>query len=323
MHQEWTDFHSWFILESMTQKTQLILATVLAALASLGTYYYFNAESAPNTSTSEHTKENPQSESPELEVGSEAFNKDIARIEAVIASKNPVQDKVAWAELKDFTKPIDEIVTESNSKALRDQVKAKAPAIMECLKRDLCGMTKDGPEDTYFDDLHTPGHALLERLFEANFELQQLNGEGALSDEELLEAFSDTNETIQTLALETYLAPGATPAKVSEVLARESTFSGDGAAKLYQILLGTGGLADDTRADVIDKLSRKLLEADPFTHVAIAESLQQLNLSPSEAEQLMPALCRFSADNDNIQNWYVVRHHMKAIGLSPEQCGSY
>ncbi len=310
----------------MTQKTQIILVSSLAVAIALGSYFYFQNSETP-TEISATDSQQATTEANELEIGSAAFNKDIEKIEKVIAPKmaanNSKEAANQWQSLKDFTKPIDEIVTEASASELKVQVKQKAPAIMECLKRDLCGMTKDGPEDTYFDDLHTPGHALLERLFEANFELQQLTGEGALSTEELLEAFSDTNETIQTLALETYLAPGATPAKVAEVLARESSFAGDGAAKLYQILLGTGGLADDTRAEVIERLSRKLLESDPFTHIAIAESLQQLNLSPSEAEQLMPALCRFSTDNDNLQNWYVVRHHMKAIGLSPDQCGSY
>ncbi len=311
----------------MTQKTQIILALVIALSASLGTYFYFQDTETPVTPSPEKSSETG-SETVELEVGSEAFNKDIARLEGLIEKQGATaaqdldqkQLTQAWSALKDFTKPIDEIVSESNAPLLKEQVKKKAPAIMECLKRDLCGMTKEGPEDTYFDDLHTPAHALLERLFETNFELQQMTGEGALTDEQLLEAFSETNETIQALALETYLAPGASASKVSEVLARETSFTGDGAAKLYQILLGTGGLADETRAEVIERLSRKLLESDPFTHVAIAESLQQLSLSSSEAEQLMPALCRFATDNDNLQNWYVVRHHMKAIGLSPDQC---
>lgn len=312
----------------MTRKTQIILATLIALFVGLGPYLLFKNTRHPQETVDEQSHESA-SESSELEVGSDAFNKDITRIEALIAKPGADQGlnknelKAAWSSLKDFTKPVDEVVSESSAPFLKEQVKQKAPAIMECLKRDLCGMTKDGPEDTYFDDLHTPAHALLERLFEANFELQQMTGEGALSDEELLEAFSDTNETVQTLALETYLAAGAGPSKVSEVLTRETSFTGDGAAKLYQILLGTGGLADDTRTEVIERLARKLLESDPFTHVAIAESLQQLSLSPSEAEQLMPALCRFATDNDNLQNWYVVRHHMKAIGLSPDQCGSY
>lgn len=256
----------------------------------------------------------------------EVFRKDIERIEALLPSPTPVGTMAAealtatWEELKDFSRPIEELVKEENAELVKAQIQARSQNLMNCLKVDLCGITKESPEETYFDDLHTPAHALLERLFESNLAVIEVTGQSGLSDELLLEAFSGTNETIQGLALEAYLSGSNEPAKIAEILAREDSFKGDGAAKLYQILLGTGGLSDESRAEVIERLSRKLTEGDPLTHIAIAESLQQLALTSSEAEILFPALCRFHNDSDNTQNWMVVRHHIKAIGLSPEEC---
>lgn len=309
----------------MTRSQIISLALLVLLLSGAVSYYFFSQQGASELGHQSELLEGDVLEDPNANMP-ESFERDIKRLETLLPSPTPDPQNAAdqleksWSELKDFRLPIEEIVKEENVAAVKAQISSRATGILECLRVDLCGTTKESPEETYFDELHTPAHALLERLFEANLAAIEVSGSSALDDQTLLEAFSGTNETIQGLALEAYLSGSNEAGKISEVLAREESFKGDGAAKLYQILLGTGGLSDESRAEVIERLVRTLMEADPLTHIAIAESLQQLGLTASEAELLFPSLCRFHADSDNVQNWMVVRHHIKAIGLSPENC---
>src|SRR5690606_23998967 len=110
----------------MTRSRIITLVVLTIAVAGAAALYF------ARSSLSVHT----HSETQELDLTNEApisesFSKDIERLESIISAPTPNEaEKVsaqklvmAWRELKDFTRPVDELIKEDNVDAIKEQVK--------------------------------------------------------------------------------------------------------------------------------------------------------------------------------------------------------
>lgn len=217
-----------------------------------------------------------------------------------------------WEVITNYSLNPDEVINAHNAKGFFDSVNKNLPDLVNCLKKDFCGMTTRGEHDPYFDEQKTPAHQLVRRnlriLKESLKEDSSLVGN--VDWNFINEIAESDSEILQTEAL-VLLKEYGPKTELSDLLKKTKNYSGNSKADALV------DLAKDAKAQdkniIADEIKEIFAQADSNTVISVLEKMQSMKLNKSDLPSVLKNLCRINEDENENHNWPMITYQAKKL----------
>ena len=213
-----------------------------------------------------------------------------------------IQSK-AWSILVDYKADIKKIISKENAKEFFLASTKNMPELVECLRKDLCGLKADK-----YDQDRTPAHLLLARtlnVLEESIKLQP--SLRPLVDWHLITQISGLKGAELQVASMDLLKYDIGNSGVENFLKVAESYTGK--AKLSFYVEMSKDLTPEERPLFISTIEKTLAKDETSTVLMIVEQMKMLRLTKLEIATISKALCRFKAAD----TWSTIKNKMQAL----------
>lgn len=242
---------------------------------------------------------------------------DLRKIEGFLKPKN-IQSP-SWKVLVDYRVDLNTIITKDNAKDYFETALNNLPDLVECLRKDYCGMDKASISAPYFDNERTPAHLLVARTLNVlQASLKQVPELAIQIDWNLITEISGLNgNEVKAASMELLISFDKRNNGKEHLFEIAEGYKGIAKAKFYSEM--AADLAAEERPVFINTLEKTLESDDADTIISTVEKMNTFRLTHNEIARVGKALCRFKRDESQEHNWKMIVMNMKKMDNNFEQ----